>query len=123
MKAKEHRLSTHFVTRSSCKKFEREKKITDFSLLLPCEANLKLHIKRANYVASIFRKAGHWILNPEDQTSHGWDETGRVIWSSVCYPKDVFQLLIGYEENEEITHVEGYSDLEEDFDDVIEEDD
>ena len=102
MKAKGHRLSTHFVTRSSCKKFEREKKITDFSLLLPCEAN---------------------FLNPEDQTSHGWDETWRVIWSNVCYSKDVFQLLIGYEENEENTHVEGYSDLEEDFDDVIEEDD
>ena len=38
------------------KKFEREKKITDLSLLLPCTDNLKLHVMRANYVSMVFKK-------------------------------------------------------------------
>ena len=43
--------------------------------------------------------------------------------SSVCYPDDVSQLLINYEEDEENTDIIQNSDLEADFDDVMEEDD
>ena len=51
--------------------FEREKKIIDLSLLPPCQANLKLHTMRANYVASIFRKADRLFLNLEEPMNHG----------------------------------------------------
>ena len=104
-------------------KFEREKKIIDLSLLPPCQANLKLHTMRANYVASIFRKADRLFLNLEEPMNHGWDERGRVIWSSVCYPDDVSELLITCEEHEENEDFSETSDLEEDFDDAMEADD
>ena len=47
-------------------KFESGKKITDLSSLPPCQANLKLHIKRSNYVASIFRQAGCLMMDLDD---------------------------------------------------------
>jgi hypothetical protein len=101
-------------------RFEKEKKVIDISLLPPCETNLKLHIIRANYVASIFRKANHLIIDLDEPTNHGWDERWEVIWSSVCFPDDVSELLIGQEVEDELDFVQN-SDLEDDFDDVMEE--
>ena len=103
-------------------KFDKEKKVIDMyiSLLPPCKTNLKLHIIRANYVASIFRKANHLILDLDEPTNHGWDERWEVIWSSVCFPYDVSELLIGQEveDEDELDFVQN-SDLEDDFDDVM----
>ena len=104
-------------------KFEKEKIIIDLSLLPPCKANLKHHIMRANYVALMFRNANRLILNLEEPINHGWNERGRVMWSSVCYPDDVSELLMDYEEEEENTDIAQNSDMEDDFDVVMEEDD
>eukprot|EP00112_Aurelia_sp_Birch-Aquarium-sp1_P000007 Seg1.7 transcript_id=Seg1.7/GoldUCD/mRNA.D3Y31 product="hypothetical protein" protein_id=Seg1.7/GoldUCD/D3Y31 len=97
-------------------KFEREQKVIDLSLL---PANLKHHIMRTNYVASVFRNADHLIVNLEEPINHGRDERGRVVWSSVCCPDDVSQLLIKDEENTDIVQ---NSNLEDDFEDVMEDD-
>ena len=59
------------------------------------------------------------ILNLDEPTSHGWDESGNVIWSSVCYPNDVGELLIARQENEEEFDFSQNSNLEDDFDDDI----
>ena len=120
-----HRVSSvnELLNKIFLQKFEREKKIIDLSLLPPCETNLKLHIMRANYVASIFRNANRLILNLEEPINHGWDERGRVMWSSICYPDDLSQLLINYEEDAENTDIVQNSDSEDDFDEVMEEDD
>ena len=67
-------------------KFESEKKITDLTLLPPIQANLKLHIKRSNYVASIFRQADCLMMDLDDPANHGWDERGAVVWSDVMLP-------------------------------------
>ena len=78
---------------------------------------------RASYVASIFRNAYRLTLNLDDPINHGWDERGRVVWSSACYPDDVRDLLFNYKEDEENTdYVQNSSDLEDDFEDVMEED-
>ena len=107
-------------------KFDKEKKITDLSLLPPCEANLKLHIMRANYVAWMFRRAGQLVLDLENPTSHGWDESGHVVWSSVCYPADVSELLFCKDasEDEEPESALEYdsADFEDDFDEEMEND-
>eukprot|EP00794_Sanderia_malayensis_P014386 gene14386-biopygen11490 len=76
---------------------------------------------RANYVASIFRNANRLILDLEDPSSNGWDERSRVVWSGICYPDDVCELLVNYEENEDRSDVV-HSDFEEDSDDVMGED-
>ena len=104
-------------------KFENEKKITDLSLLPPCQSNLKLHIKRSNYVASIFRQAGRLMMDLDDQANHGWDESGSVVWSDVCYPDDVAELLlsnkiVSTDDDDGADLIDG-SDSENDFDEDI----
>ena len=86
----------------------------------PCEANLKYHIMRANYVALMFRNANQLILNLEDPINHGWDERGRVKWSTACYPDDISQLLIRHAKDVENTAFLHDIDFENDFDNVLE---
>lgn len=99
------------------RKFEKEKKIVDLSLLPPCFENLKLHIKRANYVARMYRQAPCLMLQLENPSNHGWDERGSVIWSSTCYPEDVSEILLQADEDDDhdIDDVEN-SDSEDEFD-------
>ena len=101
-------------------KFEKENKIIDLSLLPPCEANLKYHIMRAFSVALMFRNANQLILNLEDPINHGWDERGRVKWSTACYPDEISQLPINHAEDEENPAFLHDIDFEDDFDDVLE---
>ena len=81
--------------------------------MLPCEANLKLHIMCANYIASIFRKEDRLILDLEDHTSRGWSNRRQVIWSNVCYPKDITKLLLNEKEVENMLSLMHESDSEE----------
>ena len=101
-------------------KLEKENKIIDLSLLPPCEINVKYHIMRAKYVALMFRNANRLILNLEDPINYGWDERGRVKWSTACYPDDISQLLINHAEDEENTDFLHDIDFENDYDDVLE---
>ena len=65
----------------------------------------------------MFRNANRLILNIEEPINHGWNERGRVMWSSVCYPDDVSELLMSYEEEEEEnTDIPQNSHMEDDFD-------
>ena len=104
-------------------KFENEKRITDLSLLPPCQSNLRLHIQRSNYVASIFRQAGCLMMDLDDPANHGWDERGSVVWSDVCYPDDVAELLLTNEivnddDDDRVDLMEG-DDSDNDFDEEI----
>ncbi len=104
-------------------KFENENKITDLSLLPPCQSNLKLHIKRSNYVASIFRQAGCLMMDLDDPANHGWDESGSVAWSDKCYPDDVTELLLSNEnengdDDDDADLLQGH-DSDNDFDEEI----
>ena len=81
-----HRVSSVNKLRNnkiSVQKLEREKKMLDLSLLLlfpSCEANVKYHIMRAEYVALIFRNDNQLIFNLEDPINHDWNERIRVKW-------------------------------------------
>ncbi len=84
-------------------KFESEKKIKDLSLLPPCQSNLKLHIERANYVASMYRQADRLMMDLDDPANHGRNEEGSVVWNDVCYPDDVATLLFDNADNADET--------------------
>ncbi len=87
----------------------------------PCERNLALHSRRANYVAYLFRDAHQLNMNLDNPAEHGWKEDGKVIWSSISFPEDVSELLLNLEND-----VSGDSDdednLEDDMDIEIEDD-
>ena len=41
------------------------------------------------------------MLNLDDAVHHGWDEYGPVVWSDLCYPEDITELLIDFNEGNE----------------------
>ena len=63
------------------------------STLPPCERFLFLHVKRANYIASIWKKANvaKPVLPPV--TDHDWNEDGNLTWTSEIFPEEVGEIL------------------------------
>ena len=78
-------------------KFNKDEKIIDLSLMPPCESNLHHHIMRSNYVAYLFRRADRLMMHLEKSDRHGWDTEGKVVWSDICYPDDINELLLDEE--------------------------
>ena len=108
-----HKISIRY--RMFVEKFEKKKKIIDLSLLPSCSDNLRLHCKRANHVAMIFKQADRLILELEEPVNHGWNERGSVVWSEVWFPEDICKLLLDGETGDiDSDNVEG-SDSEEDI--------
>ena len=77
----------------------------------------------ANYVASIFRRAICLMLELDDYVNTGWDENGRVVWSDLCYPEDITELLIDVDEdNEAVDMTEENNEVDEDFAEHLDDD-
>ena len=75
-------------------KYQNQNKIVDMSTLLPCERVLFLHVKRANYIASIWKKANvaKPVLSPI--TDNGWNEDGSLTWISEIFPEEVEEFYL-----------------------------
>ena len=52
-------------------RYNKQKKIVDLCMLLPCQGNLLLHIKRSNYVAYIMHHANELKPRLESHAHHG----------------------------------------------------
>ena len=87
----------------------------DLSLLPPCQTSLERHIRRANYVARIWRQASHPMMNIQDPQFHGWNEDLSTDWISVPYPEDISELLLA--NDEEMTASESESSDDDTYDD------
>ena len=97
------------------KKHQNQNKIVDMSTLPPCEQVLLLHVKRANYIASIWKKANvaKPVLPPI--IDHGWNDDGSLTWVSDIYPEEVEEVLLDEEfDNNDYIEDSGESDDEED---------
>ena len=77
-------------------KIQKDGKVVDLSLLPPCKCNLQFHAKRENYVAYLYRRANELMLN------HGWDSPGSALWSNICYPDDLSDLLLDMEDTADV---------------------
>ena len=54
--------------------YSRDNKVIDPFLLPPYQTSLERHIRRANYVARIWKQASHPMMNIHDPQFHGWNE-------------------------------------------------
>ena len=79
--------------------FARDEKVIDLSLLPPCMSSLAKHIKRANFVARIWRQASTPIMQQDDHQLHGWNEDLSVDWILEAYPEDISDLLVSSEDD------------------------
>ena len=96
--------------------YQNQNKIVDMSTLPPCERVLFLYVKRANYIASIWKKAN--VAKPAlpPITDHGWNEDGSLTWTSELFPEEVQEILFDdeFDINDYIDD-SGESDDEEDI--------
>ena len=54
------------------KKYVRQGKAIDISLLPPCQSSLRLHILRSNIIAKIWKSSGERSINLPDLSTFGW---------------------------------------------------
>ncbi len=73
--------------------YEKKGGVQDLSLLPPCKQALKLHCKRANYVAKMWKSS--FILEVElgNIQDYGWSDKGEILWVETVFPEDVTEIL------------------------------
>ena len=76
-------------------KYQNQNKIVDMSTLPTCV--LFLQVKRADYIASIWRKAN--VTKPVLPlfADHGWNENGSLTWTSEIFLEEVEEILLNDE--------------------------
>ncbi|KAG1652739.1 NFX1-type zinc finger-containing protein 1 [Nymphon striatum] len=75
------------------KKFTKGGKVIDMALLPPCSLSLVLHIKRANYVAKIWRSSLTSWLDAEEIRESGWLADGETYWVDDIFPLEIEEIL------------------------------
>ena len=95
----------------------KRRKIIDLCLLPPCSSSLKLHCKRANYIAQMWRTSDQPIQSLPPVTECGWKENFQIHWSDQSYPDDIAEILVNDEESELVTDAEDMYIDENDNDD------
>ena len=75
------------------KKHKRHNKIIDLSLLPPCKSVLRLHSKRGNAVAYLWRNASNPTIEFPSLTENGWTTTGDIEWIEEPFPAEVEELM------------------------------
>ena len=76
------------------KKYTKEKKVIDMSILPPCKSVLTLHIKRANYVAKMWKSSlTNWLDVTDEISENGWFPDGSTCWVDEIFPRDVKEIL------------------------------
>ena len=86
------------------KKFQAENKTPDISVLPPCQSVLKLHIRRANFVACLWKKSSEPIIDVQPVYEHGWYEDNSVQWIDKPFPESVEDIMFdeAFEEDTDI---------------------
>ena len=98
------------------RKYQNQNKIVDMSTLPPGERVLFLHVKRVNYIASIWKKAN--VAKPAlpPFTDNGWNKDGCLTWISDIFSQEVEKILFDDEfDNNDYIDDSGEGDDEEDI--------
>ena len=68
------------------------------SLLLPCQASLRLYALHSNVVARIWELSDERRIQVPDLTQHGWKIDNRIKWIEKAFPDELEKLLLNEEE-------------------------
>ena len=79
-------------------KYEKGKKSLDLCMLPPCQENLKLHMRGANYVATIFNSVNMLQMDLDSPFEHGWDENLATVLSDIAFPEDISDMFFVVDE-------------------------
>ena len=67
------------------------------SILPPCKQSLVLHLKRANYIAKLWKSCLIPRIEFPDITEHGWKSNGDILWTTNEFPDRIVELLASTE--------------------------
>ena len=76
------------------KKYARENKVIDLSLIPPCQSTLMLHLRRSKYVVSIWKKLLLARFDLLDVHGHGWNQDYTIKWIEKTFPNNINELLL-----------------------------
>jgi hypothetical protein len=76
------------------KKYTNKNRVIDLSALPPCHSLLIKHVKRANFVAAMWKRTESRNLDLQDITDHGWNIDGTIDYIDEVCPADVTELLL-----------------------------
>ena len=72
---------------------DKGKKSLDLCMLPSCQENLKLHIRRANYVTTIFSSANMLQMDFDSPLEHGWYQNLATVRSNIAFPEDISDMF------------------------------
>ena len=72
---------------------KNKKRVTDLFNLPLCQSSLKLHARRSNYIAKIWRQADQKIMVYESPQQPGWNEDYSLEWVDEAFPTDIAKHL------------------------------
>ena len=75
------------------KTLKNKKRVINLFHLPPCRSSLKLHARRSNYIAKIWRQADQKIMVYESPQQHGWNEDYSLEWVDEIFPTDIAKHL------------------------------
>ena len=101
------------------KKYTKESKTINISLLPPCYASLLLHIKRSNFVADMWKRLTNPIIELPEISDYGWNEDGTIEWIVQPYPDEICDLLVQVVDEMDYDIVDFESDIETDSEDEM----
>ena len=89
------------------------------ALLPPCNLSLVLHIKRANYVAKIWRSSLTSWLDAEEITESCWLADGEAYWVDDVFPLEIEEILCdqAYNADDDFDEEDEQSSSDDDDDD------
>ena len=79
-------------------KYDKGKKSLDLCALPPFPENLKLHMRRASYVARIFNSANMLQMDLDSPFQHGWNKNLATVWSDIAFPEDISDMFFVMDE-------------------------
>jgi hypothetical protein len=83
------------------KKYVKENKVIDLSLLPPCRSSLILHLNRCNYVACMWKSSAVANITYPPPSQHGWTGEFEIHWHDEVFPTDLEMLLLNSTESDE----------------------
>ena len=76
------------------KKFVKEEKAVDLSLLPPGQSTLYQDILRPNYVARIWKCFLLHVVECPCIMENGWMKNGEIFWVDDAFPNDIMIILV-----------------------------
>ena len=76
------------------KKFVKDEKVIDQSLLPPCQSTLYLHILHSNYVGRIWKCSLLNVVVYPSIIENGRMENGEIVWLDDAIPDDIMYILV-----------------------------